>query len=91
MTDDEIKRVELPDGRAFAIYRLDDSFFVTDDLCTHGDAMLSEGMIEDGQVICPYHQGAFDIRTGEATGAPCSLPIRTYSVHVVDGEIQIDA
>ncbi len=37
-------------------------------------------VIENGEIVCPYHMGRFDIRTGEATGAPCSIAIRTYNV-----------
>ena len=48
---------------------------------------LADGEIEDGQIICPYHMGKFDIRTGEATGAPCSVAIRTYPVIEADGAI----
>lgn len=81
----EIKRVELADGRELAVYHLDGEFFATDDLCTHGEAFLSEGEIEEGQVLCPFHMGKFDIRTGEATGAPCTIAIKTYGV-VVSGE-----
>jgi nitrite reductase/ring-hydroxylating ferredoxin subunit len=86
----EVRRVELADGRALAVYRLEDGFFATDDLCTHGNAQLSEGEIEDGQIVCPYHLGAFDIRTGEASAAPCHIPLRTYRVSEVDGELFVD-
>ena len=38
---------------------------MTDDICTHGNASSSEGEIEEGKVYCPFHDGAFDIRTGK--------------------------
>ena len=87
---EEIKRVELADGRALAIYRLGDEFFATDDLCTHGQAMLSEGMIEGEQVVCPYHLGTFDIRTGVPTGAPCTIALRTYALRIEDGALLVE-
>ena len=83
----EVSRMELPGGPALALYRLDDGVFATDDLCTHGAARLSDGEVEDGRIVCPYHLGAFDIRTGEATDAPCQLAVRTYAIQVVDGEV----
>ena len=52
-------------------------------LCSVGE--ISEGEVEDGQVLCPFHMGKFDIRTGEATGAPCTIAIKTYRV-LVEGE-----
>lgn len=84
---DEPKQVVLPDGRTLAVYRLDDGFHASDDLCTHGEASLSEGEIEGCEIICPFHLGAFDIRTGEATRAPCTQPLRIYAVIVEDGNV----
>lgn len=69
------------DGRApIALYNLDGDYFATDDTCTHGDASLAEGDIEGAEIICPFHLGAFDIRTGEVTAAPCSQAIQIYPV-----------
>ena len=74
----------------YAVYRLDGQFFVTDDLCTHGLASLSQGDIEDGQIFCPLHGGAFDIRTGKATELPCRLPLKIYEAVLIDGELFAD-
>lgn len=85
--DGEVIRVDLDDGRAIALYNLDGEFFATDDLCTHGEASLAEGEIENGQIFCPYHMGSFDIRTGIACAAPCHVPIKTHQLAIIDGEI----
>ncbi len=70
----------------YAVYRLGDEFFCTDDICTHGLAFLSGGEVEGGEIVCPLHGGAFDIRTGKATRQPCRVPLRTYQVvRVGDG------
>src|SRR5690348_11659639 len=71
-------RVLLPDNPPFAVFRVGDGFFVTDDTCTHGEASLTEGVVEGTEIICPYHLGAFCLRTGEPTAAPCSVALRTY-------------
>ncbi|MDE8652005.1 non-heme iron oxygenase ferredoxin subunit [Novosphingobium album (ex Liu et al. 2023)] len=83
----EVLRVDLDDGRALAVYHWEGQFFATDDLCTHGDASLSEGEIEDGRILCPFHMGSFDIRTGEAVAAPCSIAVRTYPLTTREGEV----
>lgn len=73
-------------GEAVCLYRLDDeSIHATADRCTHGNASLSEGYIEDGLIECPLHQGCFDIRSGEAVTAPCKIPVKVYPVKV-EGE-----
>ena len=84
-------RVELPGLRPLACYRLGDDFFVTDDICSHGDASLADGeILPSGEVVCPFHNGTFDIRTGEARRYPCEVAIRTYPVCIRDEAIWID-
>jgi len=84
-----VTQVALPDGALVALYRLEDGFFATDDICSHGAAYLSEGDVEDGNIVCPFHGGTFDIRTGEPTAAPCVVPIRRFSVFVEDDVLYI--
>ena len=85
----EIRQVELDAREPIAIYNLDGKYFATDDTCTHGNASMAEGDIDGSEVYCPFHMGAFDIRTGEATVAPCSVPLKTYEVVIEDGYLFI--
>jgi nitrite reductase/ring-hydroxylating ferredoxin subunit len=48
------------------VYRLEDGWFATADMCTHEDCSLSEGDMEGDEIVCWCHGGAFDIRTGAA-------------------------
>jgi len=68
-----------------AIYKIEEEFFCTDDLCTHGNASLSEGFADEGIIECPFHGGAFNIRTGEPASYPCIKALRTYAVKL-DGD-----
>ena len=77
-------RVEK-EGLTLAVFNLDGEFHVTDDACTHGPGSLSEGCIDGDVVECDFHNGAFNIRTGEAVTPPCMIPLRTYRT-VVDDE-----
>ena len=61
-----------------AVFNLDGDFCVTDDACTHGPGSLSEGYIEGDNVECDFHNGVFNIRTGEVVAPPCMVPVRTY-------------
>jgi len=83
----EIKRVTPPGLVPLAVFHLEDGFYVTDDTCTHGQASLAEGCIEDGEVECPAHGGRFEIRTGEAVAFPAAAPLRCYPAQVRDGKI----
>jgi len=86
---DEPLRVVLADGHAVSVYRWEGGYYCTDDLCSHGEASLSEGYVENGQIFCPFHMGSFCIRTGEPRAAPCSVAIRAYVVSESDGMLAI--
>ncbi|MGH9068072.1 MAG: bifunctional 3-phenylpropionate/cinnamic acid dioxygenase ferredoxin subunit [Acidimicrobiales bacterium] len=92
---------ELPPGEAvriaagvpapIAVFNVDGELYAVDDTCTHQDASLADGWVEDGCVECPLHASQFDLRTGAVTGPPAREPIRTYPVSVVDGVVNVDA
>src|SRR5215472_16316562 len=83
------RKVEI-DDLALAVFNVAGEFFVTDNLCTHGPGSLSEGYIEDDVVECNFHNGQFNIRTGEVVSPPCMVPVKTYPVTVVDGRVTIE-
>jgi nitrite reductase/ring-hydroxylating ferredoxin subunit len=83
-------KVEIGD-LILAVFNIEGEFYVTDDTCTHGPGSLSEGYIEDDVVECNFHNGQFNIRTGEVVSPPCMVPVRIYPVQVVDGKVTIEA
>ena len=82
-------RVEAA-GLTVAVFNLDGAFYVTDDACTHGPGSLSEGYIEGDVVECNFHNGAFNIRTGEVVLPPCMIPVKTYKTLVEDGTVFVE-
>jgi naphthalene 1,2-dioxygenase ferredoxin component len=74
-------------GEPVCLYNLEGTIFATHDICTHGNANLSEGFVVSGQIECPFHQGMFDIRTGAASAAPCTVAIKTFPVKVEAGVV----
>ncbi|HEX8603836.1 MAG TPA: anthranilate 1,2-dioxygenase ferredoxin subunit AndAb [Pseudoduganella sp.] len=83
-------RAVLAGGERVAVFRLGEELYALHDLCTHERVPLSEGFIEDGCIECPLHQGLFDIRTGQPRKAPCTVPVRTYPIRIVDGRVEVD-
>jgi nitrite reductase/ring-hydroxylating ferredoxin subunit len=75
---------------ALAVFNVDGEFYVTDDLCTHGPGSLSEGYIEGDVVECNFHNGQFNIRTGEVVLPPCMIPAKAYPATVEDGKVVIE-
>jgi p-cumate 2,3-dioxygenase ferredoxin component len=74
-----------------AVYRVGDQFFCTQDMCTHGAASLSdEGDLNGFIIECTWHDGKFDVRTGEPCALPCTEALRAFPVTVEDGEVFIE-
>jgi biphenyl 2,3-dioxygenase ferredoxin component len=73
-----------------AVFNLDGQYYVTDEHCTHGPGLLSEGYIDGDVVECNFHGGCFNIRTGEVASPPCMIPVKTYKTVVENGEVFIE-
>lgn len=84
----EALKVELA-GLTVAVFNLDGRYHVIDDQCTHGPGSLSEGFVDGDTVECNFHQGVFNIRTGEVLQPPCVVPVKTYPSEVEDGVLYI--
>ena len=75
-----VMRVDRADGPSLAVYNIDGTYYATDDCCTHGLASLSEGLLEGDVIECQLHFGGFEVPTGKAVLAPCSVDVKTYPV-----------
>jgi p-cumate 2,3-dioxygenase ferredoxin subunit len=81
----------LPDETVIALYDVDDRIHATVDECTHGAASLSEDGFLDGKPIeCSWHFGSFDVTTGEPCSSPCTVALKTYSVEIIDGVVNVE-
>jgi nitrite reductase/ring-hydroxylating ferredoxin subunit len=74
-------------GTEVAVFLVGDAYYVTQDLCTHGPGSLCEGFVEGDEIECPFHQGKFSIITGAPTAAPCTEPLKIWTVTVQDDKI----
>lgn len=82
-------RIETGD-LILAVFNVEGQFYVTDDACTHGPGSLSDGYIDGDVVECNFHNGQFDIKTGEVVSPPCMIPVKTYPTTVEDGAVFIE-
>jgi 3-phenylpropionate/trans-cinnamate dioxygenase ferredoxin subunit len=57
--------------------------------CTHAEASLAEGWVEDGYVECPLHSSKFCLKTGAVQGLPATIDAVVHRVEVSDGEIYL--
>jgi 3-phenylpropionate/trans-cinnamate dioxygenase ferredoxin subunit len=76
-------------GRKLAVVLAGGTYYALDDLCSHAEASLGEGRVEEGQVECPRHGALFDLATGAAASLPAVKPVGSHPVRVSGDEIQV--
>ena len=91
-----IDQIEIDDlirfdyqNKSYCIYHIEDGYYATDGICTHEAVHLEDGLVMDGEIECPMHQGIFKIKTGEAISPPACVDLKTYPVKVDNGKIFI--
>ena len=75
------------DGEPVLLARLDDGLHAVDGACTHYGAPLGEGLVEGGEIHCPWHHACFSLRTGAALKAPAFAPLGKWKVDVAGDRV----
>jgi nitrite reductase/ring-hydroxylating ferredoxin subunit len=88
VTPQTVLRAEVGD-EDIAVFNLDGAYYAIKDMCTHGEARLSEGYIEGDEIECSYHAGRFEIKTGKASQFPCVVDVESYPVKVENDMILV--
>ena len=78
-------------GLTLAVFNLNGHFFAMDDACSHGPGSLSDGYVDGEEIECDFHNGRFNIKTGEVAAPPCMIPQKVYPVTIADGRLFVDA
>jgi MocE subfamily Rieske [2Fe-2S] domain protein len=67
------------DGKPYAVYHLPGGrFYASDGMCTHEGAELADGLVINGCIECPRHNGRFDLTSGKAVRAPARKTLKMY-------------
>src|SRR5262245_16719234 len=77
------------DGKAVMLVRVGDGVYAIAPTCTHYGGPLNEGLVDGHVVHCPWHHACFDVRTGEAVGAPALNPVASWNVERRGSRIEL--
>ena len=76
-------------GQLISLYRINEEIYATANICSHEEALLSEGYIDDDVIVCPIHQARFHIPTGRVLCAPATKDIAVYPVRIMENRVLV--
>ncbi|MBI3491258.1 MAG: non-heme iron oxygenase ferredoxin subunit [Acidobacteria bacterium] len=85
----ELAAVDV-EGTRITIANANGRFYAFDDTCTHEQCSLADGILDGTIVTCACHGAQFDVTNGTVVAPPAPTPVRTYSLHVRDGQVVIE-
>lgn len=78
-------RAVVVDGEPVCLVRVGEEMFAVDDVCSHAEVALSDGIVgSDGTISCWLHGSKFDLRTGEPDEPPAWEPVATFQTRITD-------
>lgn len=86
VAEGETVRVDVA-GTVVAVTRSKDHLCAFQEFCPHRYGPLSEGKIENGQVVCPWHGSRFSTTTGKVIQGPAKVDLRTFPVVEREGQV----
>lgn len=69
-----------------AVFKVDDKIYALSNICPHQHtALIYDGYLEDGCIVCPVHGWKFDLQTGKKTSGRRGLD--SYKVNVMKDDV----
>ncbi|MEC4984363.1 MAG: FAD-dependent oxidoreductase [Oscillatoria sp. PMC 1068.18] len=84
LQDGEMQQVEVGKQKVL-LAKIDGKYHATGAFCTHQSAPLAQGILSKDRVICPWHNAAYNPRTGEQYEPPGLDCLTHFQVHL-EGE-----
>lgn len=85
-----VKTVFL-EGKMVGLFNVGGTIYALNNRCTHARGPLTEGKVnaDECTVVCPWHYGKFDLKTGQAIDGLVRTPVETYQVEIRDGVVYV--
>ena len=76
-------------GMPVLLARQNGTVYALANRCTHRGGPLHEGELEDGCVVCPWHDSAFALEDGSVVRGPATAPQPAFETRVSEGRIEV--
>ena len=76
-------------GDEIALVKTEGEVFAIRDWCSHAAVPLSEGEVDGYTVECWLHGSCFDLRTGQPTALPATVPVPVYPVKIEGDDVLV--
>ena len=80
--------VATVNDKEVAVFNVDGTFHVIDNVCKHRGGPLGEGELDGDTVTCPWHSWQYNVKTGVCMTKE-GITVDKYEVRVEDGEVKI--
>ena len=83
-----MRHVEVQ-GMSIVVVRVGDNVYALEDRCTHEELPLSNGWLDEKNLVCAFHGARFDLESGDALSLPAYEGVKTFPVRVHKNKIEI--
>lgn len=77
------------DENKIMLVRIKGKIYACGNECSHYGAPLTDGLLSDHIVTCPWHNAKFDVTSGKMTSAPALNNLPPYEVKVKNGDVYV--
>ena len=77
-------------GQRIANFKLGGKYWAIENTCPHRGGPLSEGMLAEDEVICPWHGSRFNVKTGAVLTPPAQRSVKSLPVRIVGTDIEVE-
>ena len=82
------QRVEI-DGVGVVLHRDGDDVLAVGEYCPHLGAPMSDGWVDRGRVVCPWHGSRFECQSGDVLKGPATASLPSYPTRIRDGVVEV--
>jgi len=76
-------------GVGVVLYRTDGQVIAVGERCPHLGAPMSDGWIDRGRIVCPWHGSRFACGSGDVLRGPATAALPHYPVRIRDGFVEV--